>query len=171
MIALDTNILIYARRVDSVHHRQARDLLARLAEGQEPWALPWPCVYSFLRVVTHPRVFEAPTALDAALEDVESLLASPSVVLLGEGPRHAAHLRHAVEGGRAAGNLAHDAHIAALCVEHGVRELWTLDRDFARFPGLHTRNPFELREVRESRSGYRARPGGGSARRRRARRT
>jgi toxin-antitoxin system PIN domain toxin len=141
VIALDTNILVYARREEAPHHRQARALLARLAEGPEPWALPWPCVYEFLRVVTHPRVFDPPTDLDVALEDLESLLASPSLVLLGEGPAHAGHLRRAVTTGRAAGNLAHDAHIAALVVEHGARELLTVDRDFARF-GIRTRDPF-----------------------------
>ena len=92
-------------------------------------------------MVTHHRLFDPPTAPDKALTDVESLLASPSLVLLGEGPAHARHLRSMVHGGRATGNLVHDAHIAALAVEHGVRELWTLDRDFARFPGLRTRNP------------------------------
>lgn len=141
MIALDTNILVYARREEAPHHREARTLLTKLAEGDAPWGLPWPCVYEFLRVVTHPRVFDPPTDLDAALEDLESLLASPSLVLLGEGPAHPGHLRHAVTAGRAAGNLAHDAHIAALVVEHGARELWTVDRDFARF-GIKTKDPF-----------------------------
>ncbi len=72
-------------------------------------------------------------------------MASPSLVLLGEGPAHPAHLRRMVEGGGARGNLIHDAHIAALAVEHGVRELWTADRDFARFPGLKVRHPIAAR--------------------------
>jgi hypothetical protein len=99
-------------------------------------------VYEFLRIVTHPRVFDPPTPLDVVLEDLDSLLASPSLRLLGEGPAHRAHLRRAVQDGQASGNLAHDAHIAALVVEHGVKELYTVDRDFARFPGVRTRNPF-----------------------------
>ena len=156
MIALDTNILVYARRRESAHHDRARKLLTALAEGDEPWALPWPCVYEFLRVVTHPRVFDPPTDLDSALQDLDSLLDSPSVVLLGEGPAHAAHLLRMANAGRAVGNLAHDAHIAALLVEHGVRELWTTDRDFARFPGLQLRNPFTESEVHEPRARYRS---------------
>jgi len=156
LIALDTNILVYARRRESVHHTAAKKLLAGLAEGDEPWALPWPCVYEFLRVVTHPRVFDPPTAIDAALDGVESLFASPSVVLLGEGPGHAAHMVRAIESGAARGNLAHDAHIAALAMEHGVQELWTTDRDFARFPGLAIRNPFEEPAVHDRRGRYRA---------------
>lgn len=145
MIALDTNILLHARREELEHHHAARRLLKEVAQGSEAWALPWPCVYEFLRVVTHPRVFDPPTQLAAALEDLDSLLDSPSLTLIGEGPEHRGHLRRTIETGGAVGNLVHDAHIAALAVEHGVAELWTLDRDFARFPGLTVRNPFEKR--------------------------
>ena len=99
-------------------------------------------MYEFLRVITHPRVFDPPTDLEPAIEDLGSLLESPSLVLLGEGPAHASHLRRMVLQGRVTGNLMHDAHIAALAIEHGVSELWTADRDFARFPGLRIRNPF-----------------------------
>jgi toxin-antitoxin system PIN domain toxin len=142
VIALDTNVLVYARRKETAHHGPAGSLLRKLAEGDEAWALPWPVVYEFLRVVTHPRIFRPPTDLAVALEDLGSLFQSPSLHLLGEGPGHQEHLRRAVNDGRATGNLAHDAHIAALAVEHGVSELWTTDRDFARFPGLRLRNPF-----------------------------
>jgi toxin-antitoxin system PIN domain toxin len=143
LIALDTNILVYARREELPGHEKAYALLAELAEGSAPWALPWPCVYEFLRVITHARVFEPPTDLDAALEDLQSLLASPSLVLLGPGPAHPSHMVRAVEEGRASGNLVHDAHIAALLVEHGVRELWTLDRDFTRFGGIRIVDPLQ----------------------------
>ena len=142
MIALDTNILVYARREETPFHRPAYDLLKELASGETPWALPWPCVYEFLRIVTHPRVFDPPTRLEDAVEDLESLFQSPSLVLLGEGPTHPSHLSRAVRGGHTSANLVHDAHIAALAIEHGVQELWTIDRDFARFPGLRIHNPF-----------------------------
>jgi hypothetical protein len=142
MIALDTNILAYARRTEAPFHQQAKKLLRSLAEGHRPWALPWPCVYEFLRVVTHPRVFDPPTALEAALEDLQSLVDSPALVLLGEGSAHLGAMRQALVSGRATGNLVHDAHIAAVLLEHGVREVWTADRDFARFPGLKVHDPF-----------------------------
>jgi len=146
VIALDTNILVYARRRETAHYKAARDLVTRLAEGSEPWALPWPCLYEFVRVVTHPRVFDPPSKLDTVLEDLESLLLSPSLVLLSEGPAHSSHFRRMLEDGDASGNLAHDAHIAALVIEHGVEELLTTDRDFARFRPVRTRNPFRTRK-------------------------
>jgi uncharacterized protein len=142
VIAIDTNVLVYARRADSPHHQAARELVTGLAEGSAPWALPWPVVYEFVRVVTHPRVFDPPSPLEGVLRDLESLLASPSLTLLGEGPGHARLMGEQVRRGSASGNLAHDAHIAALVVEHGVSELLTADRDFARFPGVRARNPF-----------------------------
>lgn len=142
MIALDTNILVYAHRAESEHHEPAQTLLRDLAEGDAPWALAWACVYEFVRVVTHPRVFDPPTPLDALVDDLDSLLSSPSLTLIGEGPAHWGHMRRQLIEGDARGNLAHDAHIAAVSVEHGVRELLTTDRDFARFPGVASRNPF-----------------------------
>ena len=93
-------------------------------------------------MVTHPRVFDPPTALDLALEDLESLLESPSLVLLGEGSAPREIMRRVLVAGRATGNLVHDAHIAALLLEQGVKEIWTADRDFSRFTGLRVQFPF-----------------------------
>jgi len=142
MIAIDSNILVHARREEAPHHAQALALLTNLAEGSSPWAIPWPCVYEFLRIVTHPRVFDPPTPPQAAMEDLMSLLESPSLIMLGEGPAHIGHLSRAIRDGQAAGNLIHDAHIAALCAESGVAELLTADRDLARFSQVRARNPF-----------------------------
>ncbi len=157
MIALDTNILVYARREESLRHSPALRLLRRLSEGDAPWALPWPCVYEYLRVVTHPRLFNPPSDLTRTLDDLDALFDSPSLLLLGEGSAHYTHLRRMVLAGRASGNLAHDAHIAALLREHGVREFWTSDRDFSRFPGIVVRDPFGTGEVHETRARYGAR--------------
>lgn len=93
-------------------------------------------------VVTHPRVCQPASRLEDVLRDLESLLRAPSLTLLGEGPARVGHMRTMLLRGKAIGNLAHDAHIAALAMEHGVRELWTADRDFTRFPGLSVRDPF-----------------------------
>ena len=142
MIALDTNVLIFAEITNSPHHHQARELLSSLAEGPIPWSIPWPCVYEFLRVVTHPRVFHPPVPAARALEDIGQILLSPSLVLLRETDRHPAIMRQVIEESGATGNLLHDAHIVALCREHGVGEIVTGDRDFSRFNGLAVTNPF-----------------------------
>ena len=68
MIAVDTNILVYAHREDSEWHAAAYAKLARLAEGGGGWAIPWPCVHEFLAIVTHPRIFSPPTPLPAAID-------------------------------------------------------------------------------------------------------
>ncbi len=142
MRALDTNILIYAEVTSSLHHQRARQLLTELAEGDIAWAIPWPCIYEFLRVVTHLRVFHPPVPPRIALQDLQRVLASPSLLLLSETPRHAAVLQQVMQQSGVTGNLIHDAHIVALCLEHGVSELLTGDRDFSRFAGMRFTDPF-----------------------------
>jgi uncharacterized protein len=141
MRGIDANILVYAHRQEPAEHEIARKLLAKLCTGFEPWALPWPCIYEFLRVVTHPRVFHPPTPVRAAREAITVLLNSPSVVVLSEGERHASVLDDLLHAAPVTGNLLHDAHIAALMLEHGVDEILTNDEDFRRFPGLKVTNP------------------------------
>ena len=141
MIAVDTNILVYAHRADSPWHDAASKTIAELAEGRSPWAIPWPCIHEFLAVVTHPRIYAPATPLATAIDQVEAWLESPSVVLLSETQGYWAELRSALEQGRVAGPQVHDARVSAICRDHGVRELWTADRDFGRFPALTVRNP------------------------------
>ena len=142
MRALDTNILVFAEIRSSAHHQAARAILEEVAEGPAPWALPWPCIYEFLRVITHPHVYHPPVPVARALADLRQILDSPSLLLLAETERHSEILEQVVQASGVTGNLMHDAHIAALCLEHGVSELVTGDRDFHRFPGLRIRNPF-----------------------------
>ena len=141
MIALDTNVLVYAHREDSQWHDAAAARIKELAERRAPWAIPWPCIHEFLAIVTHPRVFSPPSPREAALDQVDAWLEAPSVVLLAETDEYWPGLRGALVEGRIAGPLIHDARVAALCRVHGVRELWTADRDFSRFPWLVARNP------------------------------
>ena len=121
MVAVDTNVLVYAEITSSRHHPVARECLRALAEGPAPWAIAWPCVYEFLRVLTHPRVYHPPVPVETAKADPANILASPSLVLLAETARHAEVLDAVLDESRATGNLVHDAHIVALCREHGVR--------------------------------------------------
>ena len=141
MIAVDTNILVYAHRADSPWHTRAADLVRRLAEGSGAWAIPWPCVHEFLSIVTHPRIYKPPTPLEAATAQVTAWLESPKLILLGESSEHWRALREILESGRIVGPKVHDARVAALCVQHGVRELWSADRDFSGMSGPTTRNP------------------------------
>ncbi|HEX7671014.1 MAG TPA: TA system VapC family ribonuclease toxin [Polyangiaceae bacterium] len=143
MIAVDTNILVYAHRKDSPWHAKAREAVTDLAQGRARWALPWPCVHEFFAVVTHPRIYAPPSSMESALEQIEAWLESPSVEPIGEDVGYWAILREAVRSGKVEGARVHDARIASLCALHGVRELWSADRDFSRFPDLTTRNPLQ----------------------------
>lgn len=141
MIAVDTNLLVYAHRGDSQWHEPAAAALQQLAEGKSAWALPWPCAYEFLAIVTHPRIYNPPTSMSQAIEQVEAWAESPSLVWLTEGEGHWETLRASLLESKMKGPQVHDARVATLCLRHGVRELWTADRDFSRFPSLRTRNP------------------------------
>jgi toxin-antitoxin system PIN domain toxin len=141
MIAVDTNILVYAHREDSPWHDSAGRRIAELAEGRAPWAIPWPCIHEFLAIVTHPRIYNPPTTLALALDQVEAWLEAPSLSVLSETEGYWTELRAMVEAGKAVGGQVHDARISALCRLHGVRELWTADRDFSRFAGVRVTNP------------------------------
>ena len=141
MIAVDTNLLVYAHREDSDFHEEALAVLKDLAQGRIPWALPWPCVHEFIAITTHPRIFNPPSPLPLALNAVGVWIDSPACETIGEGPGYYAVLRDLAFRAKCAGPMVHDARIAAICIHHGIRELWTSDRDFSRFAGLKTRNP------------------------------
>jgi toxin-antitoxin system PIN domain toxin len=141
VIAVDTNILVYAHRRDSEWHVKAAATLAQLAEGSVPWGVAWPCFHEFLAIVTHPRIYKPPTPLSKAIEQVEIWLESPTLRLLGELKGHWKELKRVLASGRITGGAVHDARIAAICQEHGVQELWSADRDFSRLSGIAIRNP------------------------------
>jgi toxin-antitoxin system PIN domain toxin len=141
VIAVDTNLLVYAFREDSEFHVQAAVSLGRLAQGREAWAILWPCAHEFLSVVTNKRIYKTAAPMSMALDAMDAWMESPSLSLLCESGRHWLRLRNLLTTGQIAGPMVHDARIAALCLQHGVRELWTADRDFGRFPALKTVNP------------------------------
>ena len=141
MIAVDTNMLVYAHREDSPWHASAYQRIAELAEGRALWAIPWPCLHEFLAIVTHPRIYSPPTSLNQALDQVDAWLESPSLSVLSETEGYWPELRTMVEAGKAIGGQVHDASVGALCRLHGVRELWTADRDFGRYAGVRVTNP------------------------------
>ena len=141
MIAVDSNLLVYAHREDSPSHDIAYARIAELAEGRAPWAIPWPCIHEFLAIVTHPRIYSPPTPLEKAIDQVEAWLESPTLVVLSESEDYWLLLRATLLSGRVSGPQVHDARIVTICQQHGVSELWSADRDFGRFSGPTVRNP------------------------------
>jgi len=122
-------------------HQSATRCIGKLAEGAAPWAIPWPCLHEFLAVVTHPRIYRPPTSLEAACDQVEAWMQSPSLTMLAEAEGYWPHLHSLVMSGQVVGPRVHDARIAALCRQYDVRELWSADRDFSRFRGIPVVNP------------------------------
>jgi toxin-antitoxin system PIN domain toxin len=141
VIAVDTNLLVYAHRTDAAFHQPARAALEALALGRAAWAIPWPCVHEFISVVTHPRIFKTPTPVELALSQMQALAGLPQVVMLSEDDGYLDRLAAVAVPARTQGGAIHDARIAALCLHHGVTQLWSADRDFTRFPDLPVRNP------------------------------
>jgi toxin-antitoxin system PIN domain toxin len=141
VIAVDTNVLVYAHRSESAHNERCYGLMRQLASGPALWAIPSPCLAEFLCVVTHPRYLATPTPLLLALEQVRFWLTAPTCQVLAETHGTWDTLRDLVESGQLVGPRVYDARIAAISLDHSVHEIWTLDRDFSRFPKLRTRNP------------------------------
>ena len=142
MIAVDTNLLVYAHRREARNHEQAASLMRTLAEGDDLWAIPWPCCYEFLSVVTNPRIWkEDATAPEQAWRQLAVWAVSPSNRLIGETDDFLSILGRFVRRPRVVGGVVHDARVAAICIAHGVETLLTSDRDFLLFPELKTHNP------------------------------
>lgn len=141
MIAVDTNVLVAAHRSDAPAHQVASEVVRSLAEGATSWGLPWPVIAEFHAVVTHPRIFREPSTIEQSVDQLDAWIGSPSVRLLSELGSTWTTLRDIVRAGLVRGPQVHDARIAAICLDHGVQELLSADRDFSRYPSLRTRNP------------------------------
>jgi uncharacterized protein len=141
LIAVDTNILVYAHRRDSDFHLPAATSIALLAEGSQSWAIAWSCLHEFIGIVTNPKIYSPPSQLSEAFRQIEFWMQSPGLQLMSETGGYLSELKDVAQTGLVRGGQIHDARIAAICLQHGVRELWTADRDFSRFPKLKTRNP------------------------------
>ena len=143
MIAVDTNVLVYAHRRESGLGDAAHGYMRELAEGEASWTIPWPCCYEFHSVVTNRRIWkDSASTQDQAWRQLEAWIESPSMTLIGETDHFAAILERFVRRPHVVGGVVHDARIAAICVAHGVDELVTRDRDFSLFPELPLKDPF-----------------------------
>lgn len=141
MIAVDTNILIYAHRSDSPWHSIADRCVTTLAESGSPWMIPWPCIYEFMSIVTNLRIYQPPTSLEDAISQVECWLECPTLLVVGESTDYFLVFKDVLQHGKVSGPLVHDARVFSICLQHGVKILWSADRDFTRFEGLNIENP------------------------------
>lgn len=141
MIAVDTNILIYAHVPSFAQHPLALAALERLANSGSAWAVPWPCAHEFCAVVTNRKWRNDALDAAAAVAILRSWEGAPNFRFLGASAKHLAHFSQTLLLSNATGGQIHDARIVATCLDHNVSELWSADRDFSRFPGLRTRNP------------------------------
>jgi toxin-antitoxin system PIN domain toxin len=140
--AIDTNILLYASDTSSPFHKKAKEFINSLLTGPELLYLAWPVIMGYLRIATHPSVFDEPLSPEEAMENIETLLELPHVRLLSEQDGFWLAYRKAAENTVVRGNLVPDAHLAALLLQHGVKTISTHDRDYQRFPFINTRDPF-----------------------------
>lgn len=141
MIAVDTNLLVYAHRADMPMCIAAQSAIERAAAASGGWAIAWPCIHEFIAVVTGAAFGKHRTPLPVAFEAVRSWSMHPRCRLLGETAHHLETLEALAVRAGIIGSTIHDARIAAICLAHGVSELWSSDRDFNRFPDLRVRNP------------------------------
>jgi uncharacterized protein len=139
----DANVLLYASDEASSYHPRARAFIEQVTSRDELVYLFWPTVMAYLRIATHPAIFERPLAPADAVANVEQLLVLGHVQTAGEQDRFWTSYRRIADEADARGNLVPDAHLVALMLENGVRTIWTHDRDYRRFPGIEIRDPFE----------------------------
>jgi toxin-antitoxin system PIN domain toxin len=141
LIAIDTNLLVYAHRPECPAHDRAFAAIADLAASNATWCVPVHCLVEFAAVVTNPRIWRTPSSAPQLVAQVEAWLECPRMRVLGEDAEWWPVFCECLQSSRAQGGQVHDARVAACCRYHGVRELWTADRDFGRYPWLTTRNP------------------------------
>ena len=145
MVLVDTNVLVYAADSDSPFHAKCKAWLESQRARPDAWYSTWQTLYEFLRVTTHAKVMRKPWTIGEAWTFVEALLASPGLDILVPTSRHSDVARAVVgELPYLGGNLVHDAHIAVLMREHGIRRICTRDSDFHRFPFIEVIDPLQV---------------------------
>ena len=140
MILVDANLLVYAHVATFEQHAAAREWLDERINDTAPVGLPWPSLLGFVRLISNPRIFEHPSSVMTAWQQVESWLAAESTWIPLPTVRHQEVLAPLMRSAEGRANLVPDAHIAALAIEHGL-VLCSTDGDFARFDGLGWQNP------------------------------
>lgn len=142
---VDINILVYAADATASRHARARALLEHVATSPSITYMFWPVLLGYVRIITHPAIVDRPLSADAALADIDDLTSRPQIVVPGEGNRFWKTFQRVARSVDARGSLVPDAHLVALMGEHGVAQIWTNDRDFRKFDGISSLNPFDDR--------------------------
>lgn len=142
MICPDVNLLLYASYTGYPQHESARQWWEETLSSGKLVRIGHVVVLGFIRIMTNPRILENPLTVDRAIEVVDGWLSLPNVELIGPAESHWTNLARMLNAGRVGGNLTTDAHIAALAADYGLI-VHTNDADFARFPGIQTRNPLQ----------------------------
>lgn len=142
---VDVNVLLYASDTSSPLNAKAAAFLERCAAGREPLCLAWITVMSYLRMATHPAIFERPLTPQMAMDNIEALLGLAHCRLIGEGDGAAGDFwdvyREVTAEIPTRGNLVPDAHLAAILHRNGIATFYTHDRDFRKFRFLDVRDP------------------------------
>jgi len=140
LIVIDANLLIYAYNEQMPQHMPSRIWLEETLSSNLEVGIPMQAILAFIRLSTNTKLHGPHSSVATALSVIDSWLTQASVQILHPGQRHWEIFRRlSVEAG-ASGNLSTDAHIAALAIEYDAL-LYSADADFARFPGLHWKNP------------------------------
>ncbi|MCC6355474.1 MAG: type II toxin-antitoxin system VapC family toxin [Verrucomicrobiae bacterium] len=142
MILVDVNVLVHVHREDTDRHEELKAWMESALSDPAGIAVSDLALSGCLRVITHPRVFKEPTPVALAIEFVEDFRSRDAVHILAPGADHWQHFIDLCRKVEARGNLIPDAYHAALAIETGC-EWITLDRGFARFPGLRWRHPLD----------------------------
>jgi toxin-antitoxin system PIN domain toxin len=138
----DVNVLVYATHRSSPFHDAAKALVERFLVGPSLVYLLWPVALSYLRIVTHPALLDAPLAPNVAADNIEQFVSQPHVRMVGEGDGFWSSYRRKADVVKPKGNLVPDAHLVALMHQHGISTIWSHDRDFRKFEGITVRDPF-----------------------------
>ncbi|GAA4836610.1 TA system VapC family ribonuclease toxin [Garicola koreensis] len=140
MKLVDANVLIYSVDGSAKHHESAKRWLDHALGSMETVLLPWVSLLAFVRIVTHPRIYDEPLQTSAALDIVELWLSSPAAHVPDDSRDVLGHLRTHLGSTGSGGNLVNDAYLAALARAHSA-EIITFDSDFGRFPGVQWARP------------------------------
>jgi uncharacterized protein len=140
--AIDANLLLYASDRDDPLHERAVALLDEIALGPELVYLFWPTAMAYLRIATHPAIFDRPLSHADARANLDALLDLPHVRVVGEGETFRSRFAEVADDVAPTGNLVPDAHLVALMLENGVRTIWTRDRDYRKFTSIRVRDPY-----------------------------